>query len=93
MHLMTVKEAAARLRVSPSLVYGLIGKGLVRYVRIGLGRGRIRISDDDLAAFVAECRCHGQEPEHDSMRARPRRQITLHHLRDERDSSTYEAGS
>lgn len=41
---LTVREAAAELgRVSPSLVYGLCQAGRLEHIRIGVGRGTIRI--------------------------------------------------
>jgi len=45
-----VKEAAARLRVSPATVYGLCERGELRYVRISTHA--IRIAEPDLSAFV-----------------------------------------
>ena len=50
---MTVKDAAARLEVSPSLVYALIASGRLRCTRHGLGRGCIRISEEQLAEYLA----------------------------------------
>lgn len=54
---MTVAEAAERLEVSPTIVrrlcasYARTGKGIAHH-RIGEGRGSIRITEDDLAAFL-----------------------------------------
>jgi excisionase family DNA binding protein len=48
--LLTVKEAAARLRVSPATVYGLCERGELSYVRISTHA--IRIAEPDLSAFV-----------------------------------------
>jgi excisionase family DNA binding protein len=48
--LLTVKEAAVRLRVSPATVYGLCERGELRYVRISTHA--IRIAEPDLSAFV-----------------------------------------
>lgn len=52
MGLLTVKEAAERLRVSRTCVYALVQCGEIPCVRIGVGRGTIRIDAGDLAAFV-----------------------------------------
>jgi excisionase family DNA binding protein len=61
----TVKQAAIRLEVSPSLVYGLIGSGKLRYCRIGNGRGVIRISEEHLAAYLTEAeRAHAPRVVH-----------------------------
>jgi excisionase family DNA binding protein len=53
---MTVREAANRLEVSVSMVYALCGSGRLPHTRIGLGRGTIRVSDEDIRAFLADCR-------------------------------------
>ena len=48
--LLTVKEAANRLRVSPATVYGLCERGELRYVRVSTHA--IRIAEPDLATFI-----------------------------------------
>ena len=48
--LLTVKEAAARLRISTATVYGLCERGRLPYVRISTHA--IRIAEADLLAFV-----------------------------------------
>ena len=50
--MLTVREVADHLRVSPSCVYGLIGRGLLACHRIGLGRGTIRVTAEQLARFL-----------------------------------------
>jgi excisionase family DNA binding protein len=50
----TVRQAAERLEVSPQLVYALIGAGRLRCTRHGLGRGCIRVSEEQLAAYLEE---------------------------------------
>jgi excisionase family DNA binding protein len=49
--MLTVKHAADRLGVSPSLVYALCGAGRIRHSRHGLGRGCIRISEEALEEY------------------------------------------
>ncbi len=49
---MTVKEAAERLEISVSLVYGLLTAGRLRGTRHGLGRGTWRISEQQLAEYL-----------------------------------------
>jgi len=49
-HLLTVREAAARLRVSTATVYGACERGRLPYVRIATHA--IRIAERDLSAFV-----------------------------------------
>ncbi len=55
--LLTVKEAAARLRTSAATVYGLCERGALRHVR--LSTHAIRIAEQDLAEFIRGCR-HGR---------------------------------
>jgi excisionase family DNA binding protein len=50
LRLLTVREAAARLRVSPASVYRLCERGELRHVRISTHA--IRIAARDLSAFV-----------------------------------------
>ncbi len=50
LRLLTVREAAARLRVSPASVYGFCERGELRHVRISTHA--IRIAEPDLSAFV-----------------------------------------
>ena len=54
---LTVKEVAARLRVSSGLVYEWCKTGTLKCKRFGRPgrRGTIRIAEEDLAAFLAEC--------------------------------------
>lgn len=51
--LLTVQQAAARLSVSPALVYSLISGRKLRFVRVGNGRGRIRIPDEAIEEYLA----------------------------------------
>ena len=50
---MRVKEAAGRLEVSAATVYSLVASGKLRCVRIGVGRGAIRILDSHIEEFLA----------------------------------------
>ena len=52
--LLTVKEAARRLKVSTATVYSLCESGRLAHVRISTHS--IRIPDIDLKAYVAACR-------------------------------------
>lgn len=47
-----VKEAAERLSVSEGTIYGLCRDRRLRHVRVGRGRGTIRIPEDALDALV-----------------------------------------
>ena len=50
--MLTVKEVAQRLNVSPSCIYQLVESGKLPHHRIGLGRGAIRFSDNDVAEYL-----------------------------------------
>ncbi len=50
---MNVKQAAARLEVSMSTVYGLVASGKLRCYRIGNGRGTIRIDGSQIETFLS----------------------------------------
>ena len=53
---LTVEQAASRMKVSRSLVYSLIDAGKLVCHRIGIGRGTIRLSPTDLEDFIRRCR-------------------------------------
>ena len=73
----TVKEIAQRLRVSATCVYQLIERGKIACHRIGTGRGTIRISEEDLTAFLTSCR----EVSEELPKQLERTKQTLRHLR------------
>jgi excisionase family DNA binding protein len=50
--MMTVKQVAERLGVSRAQVYALCSCGKLPHHRFGNGKGAIRVSDDQLAAFI-----------------------------------------
>jgi excisionase family DNA binding protein len=59
---MKVPEVASRLDVSASMVYALCASGRLPHVRVGLGRGTIRISEEDLKVFLESCRADRPAP-------------------------------
>ena len=71
MALLRVRQAAERLNISPSLITALCRAGCIKHRKIGLGRGIIRISEEDLAAYDASVvvepavasRSSGEKPE------------------------------
>lgn len=77
-NLMSVKEAAERLGVSADTVYGLCSAGKIAHARVGLGRGKIKISEEALAAFLQGATPTPKGPP--QVRAAPRR-AKLKHLR------------
>ena len=70
---MRVREAAERLEVSVSTVYAMVARGKLRCSRVGVGRGAIRISEDQLA----EC-LRANEPAEARL---PSKRTPLKHLR------------
>ena len=52
--MVTVREAAARLEMSQSLVYGLLIAGRLKGSRHGLGRGTWRISEEQLQEYLRQ---------------------------------------
>jgi len=59
--LLTVNDAATKLNCSKGCVYRLAASGHLPHVRIGIGRGTIRIRHRDLDAFVEE-QCRPDKP-------------------------------
>lgn len=49
--MLTVKEVAAILNISPGLVYALVSQGMIEHERFGTGRGTIRITEEALNAY------------------------------------------
>ena len=51
--LLTVKEAAERMRVAAATVYLLCAQGRLVHLRVGAGgRGTIRVREEDLQIFI-----------------------------------------
>jgi len=73
--MLTVKQVADRLQMSPTSVYDLIARGRLVALRLGPRGGAIRIRDEDLENYLSNCRC-GQPPT-----AVPQRRARLRHLR------------
>jgi len=59
--LLTVREVAEILRVSPSLVYQLVEASKLACHRIGSRHGAIRISAADVDDYLAQCRHQRRE--------------------------------
>jgi excisionase family DNA binding protein len=77
MLLLSVKDAASRLGLSPALIYALCSKGRIRHERHGLGRGVIRISEDALEEYRRSREVGVAEPVPPPDRSR----VKLKHLR------------
>ena len=50
--MLTVKQVAERLGLSTSQVYALCASGKLPHHRFGVGKGALRISEEQLAAFL-----------------------------------------
>ncbi len=75
--MLTVKQAAVRLGVSPALVYSLCAARRIRHRRVGLGRGKILIPEDALEEFGQKCTIGAEEV---SVPPPPRPRVKLKHL-------------
>jgi excisionase family DNA binding protein len=52
--LLTIRDVAERLNVSPGCVYTLVAQREIAHIRIGVGRGTIRVREEDLMRFLAD---------------------------------------
>ena len=73
--MMKVQEVAKRLNCSVSTVYELVEAGKLAAYRIGLRRGSIRVTEEQIEAYLASCQSTPLEPKPSSPR------IKLKHLR------------
>ena len=64
----TVQQVAERLNTSLSLIYALCAQGRLDHLRIGLGRGTIRISDDALQEFLSMQSRSPTRPKHSHLK-------------------------
>ena len=60
--MLSVKETARWLNVSPSTVYGLINSGELKCHRVGVGRGVIRISEAAISDYLDSCAAGTRRP-------------------------------
>lgn len=65
---MTVQEAADRLGVGQSTVYSLCRTRKLGHCRVGLRRGTIRITPEDLDAYLASVRVEPGDVKADPVR-------------------------
>jgi excisionase family DNA binding protein len=54
--LLTIGEVASCLNVSRGCVYALVKAGRLPSYRVGIGRGAIRVSEEDLFSFLGRSR-------------------------------------
>lgn len=50
--LLTVAEVAAHLRVAAGTVYAMIAAGRLAAIRVGVGRGHLRVSAPELTDYL-----------------------------------------
>jgi excisionase family DNA binding protein len=62
MALLTVKQVAERLGVSQATIYEMCARRKLTHLRLGVGRGTIRLRDEDLDAFLQEATVQPDEP-------------------------------
>lgn len=72
---MTVKKAAERLEVSAATIYNLVAAGKLCCVRVGVGRGAIRILEEHIAEFLQGAGPAAKNP------PAPSRPVKLKHIR------------
>ncbi len=51
--MMTVEEVSKRLNISASFVYTAVADGRLKHHRLGRGQGGIRVSEQQLTAYLA----------------------------------------
>jgi excisionase family DNA binding protein len=73
---LTVRQAAERLQVAPATIYGLCGRQKLAHLRIGAGRGTIRIPEESLDAFVSGVTVRAEDSP-----APPQPRMKLKHLK------------
>ena len=79
-NLLSTHDVAKLLKVSRSLVYELVETGKLPSYRIGSGRGAIRISEKDVAAFLRSSRKE-RDVTSENAKTKPRQSKRLRHLK------------
>ncbi len=75
--MLTVAQAAERLGVSPGLIYSLIAGKHLGHVRIGNGRGILRIPEEAITAYLERRTVDPQGPIPPPVLPRPLRYLEL----------------
>lgn len=68
--MMTVEDVARRLKASDSFVYEAIASGRLTHHRLGKGQGGIRVSEQQLSAFLADTERVGKPAEESTRKYR-----------------------
>ena len=74
---LTVSEVAERLNVSVATVYNLVEQSRLAHHRIGVGRGAVRVSEEQLRAYLESTQRGGGLPPKEGP---PAKTVTLNHL-------------
>ena len=75
--MLTVKEAAQALGVSRALIYSLIAGKQLGHVRIGNGRGILRIPEEAITAYLERQTVEPKGPTPPPARSRPLKYLAL----------------
>jgi excisionase family DNA binding protein len=75
--MLKVKEAAERLRISAGTLYSLCASRQIRHVRVGAGRGSIRIPEEAVAEYLERQTVAVASPSPAPQRARPLKYLNL----------------
>jgi len=73
-----VREAAIRLECSVATVYGLVAARKIRFSRVGMGRGKIVISEEAVAEYLKAGEAGPDKPEPPPS---PRPRLKYQHLK------------
>ena len=65
---LTVSEVAERLNVSAATVYNLVERDRLAHHRIGIGRGAVRVSEEQLRAYLESTQRGGVPPPKEAAR-------------------------
>lgn len=76
--MLKVADIAKRLNCAVSTVYALVESGRLPCHRIGCGRGAVRVSDEDLSAYLDQSRSLSTVA---APATEPNRRVKLKHLR------------
>jgi len=77
MQLFTVAEVSEQLNVSRGTIYNLCATGELPHRRIGIGRGCIRITEEDLKEYLDRKKVKGREDQPPAPKPSP---VRLKHL-------------
>lgn len=86
---LSVKEVSERLGVSRGCIYELVEQGLLAHLRIGVGRGTIRIPIEALEQYIAHAKVDRSDA--NSMSDKKSRHESFSHLNAQKLISAWNA--